>query len=61
MPNHFDIIDFNPQTHEFGCASCTHSRWHPTQFGGGLWCETHNKEAEDSCPEFSYEPGTDAD
>lgn len=44
------------------CKSCKHSG--QTLSAGKpfrliLWCEKHRKEADEKCPDFEYEPGTD--
>ena len=44
------------------CKSCKYSgqRVLPgKRYRFVLWCEKHRKEADEKCPDFEYEPGTD--
>lgn len=55
----FDSDYFEEGSTSMTCASCRFSRWHQSNSGVGLWCETHNRHAKDACGDFSYEMGSD--
>jgi hypothetical protein len=59
MPNKIDLDQIGTGNGQLTCHSCAHSVYYPTQRGGDLWCVTQKRIANDTCGNFSYEPGSD--